>query len=332
MSKYGVLNAVNLTTGQLIWSQQVGTPGVGAIATPALSGTDLVVSTDSTPNAQKSDGGAATGIGVFDFDAITGHLRWNFADPAGGDASPAIVGPTNERVVVFADFAGNIDLLSMRNGSLLYQTQTGSYIVASPAEADGNIFEVSGNGFLYDLAPGGENITAPTTSVTSPANGSDVTNPDGSLTVTGNASATAGVDSVDVLIRAGAGKWWDGSTGTWTDGSYSNVATLASPGGSSTTWSTSFPAPAEGGAYEVFASAVSDNVADVSAGLSPPTASRSSFSVEPSTTEPILRGWSGTSGSWHRGHPKRRRVLSEREGIRNLRWYQDRGHHGHLVR
>jgi outer membrane protein assembly factor BamB len=294
-TKYGILSAIDLSTGTLIWSYllgtQVGTDGV-AIATPALSGTDLVVGTHTN--------------GIFDFNAITGKVRWHYADTAGMDASPAIVGPTGRRVVVFGDFAGTFNVLSLRNGTPSYQYQTGGYFVASAAETDGNLIEASGNGFLYDFEPGGSNAAAPETSVTSPGNFASVTNPDGNLAVSGSASAATAISAVNVAIKSSTGTWWDGATGKWGAAPYPNAAALSDPGGTTTTWTASFPVPAGGGTYKAFTSAVTEEVADVSAGLSAPTPARSTFNVDPSSDEPTLTvasqwvapgGQMGVSGS-----------------------------------
>ena len=270
-SKYGVLNAIDLTTGALLWSKQIPAE---SITTPAVSGSSIVVGTETD--------------GVFDYSAKTGFQRWHFSDPVGMDASAAIIGPAGQKVVAIGDYAGDIDVLSLRNGALLYQHRTGGYIVASPAEAEGNLFEAAGDGFLYDFTPGGSNVAAPTTAVTVPADSSTVANPGGNLTITGTSSASAGVDAVTVAVQSKAGMWWDSANSHWTAGPYPNLATLASPGAATSGWSLPFPVPAGGGGYEVFASAVSDGVADVSAGVSAPTAARSTFSVQPSPTEPQL--------------------------------------------
>jgi outer membrane protein assembly factor BamB len=171
---------------------------------------------------------------------------------------------------------------------LLYQLPTGSYIVGSPAETDGNLVAVSGDGFLYDLTPGGGAGVTPSTAVTSPANSSTVPNPGGNLTVSGTAAAPGGLSAVEVDVQRSDGSWWDGATATWTAGPYPNAATLAHRGGTTSTWTMTFPAAASGDTYEAFAGAVSGGVADNSVGLSSPTAARSSFTVSPATTAPTL--------------------------------------------
>ena len=270
-SKYGTLDAIDLTKGTLIWTYQMDSK---SITTPALSGTDLVVGSETD--------------GVFEFNAVTGALIWHFADPAGMDASPAIVGPTGQSVVVLGDYAGAIDVISLASGSLLYQYQSGGFFVASPADANGNLILASGNGYLYDLAPGGSNAAPPTTAVTSPANSASVPNPNGNLTVAGSAAAATGVTAVNVAIESSSRAWWSGATDTWVAGPYPNAASLAAPGNTSTTWTTSFPVPASGGNYTVFASAVTGTLADDSAGLSRTAAARSTFTVQASTSEPVL--------------------------------------------
>ncbi|MBO0730616.1 MAG: PQQ-binding-like beta-propeller repeat protein [Acidimicrobiaceae bacterium] len=276
-SKFGVMYALDLTTGALIWSFNVGSP---SLSTAALSGTNLVFGTETD--------------GVFDVNAVTGKLIWHHQDSAGIDSAPAVVGPGGHRVVAFGDYSGAIDVLSLADGSVLYSHLTGGYIVASPAETDGNLLEASGDGFLYDLAPGGGNVTPPSTAVTSPADGASVANPDGRLTITGSASAAAGVGAVTVSVQRSDGLWWDAATGTWTAAPFPNRADLSAPGSSSTKWSRTFPVPTSGDTYQVLASAVSHGIADTSIGSSPPTPARVSFHVQASTSAPELT----TKGPW----------------------------------
>ena len=235
-NKYGIMYALNLSTGTEIWEYnfgaQTGLVPSGSLDTPALSGTDLVF----------GDAG-----GVWDLNAVTGAKKWYHSNGKYGevDGAPAIIGPPGQQVVVYVDLPGSVGVLSLADGSLLYSYQTGSFSVGSPAETDHNIIEVSGNGFIYDFAPGGSNVAAPSTAVTAPADQSTVPNPNGSLAVSGSASATTPIDAVKVSIqRNGAGgAWWDGATSTWVTSPFPNRAGLTSRGSNSTNWKTSFPFP-----------------------------------------------------------------------------------------
>ena len=276
-NKYGIMYALDLTTGQEMWEYnfgaQTGLEPTGSLDTAALSGTNLVF--------------GDTG-GVWDLDAVTGTKLWYHSNGQYGevDGAPAIIGPPGHRVVVASDLTGSVVVLSLADGSQLYSFQTDAFSVGSPAETDGNIIDVSGNGFVYDFAPGAGSVTAPTTSVSSPADQTVVPNPNGPVTVSGRATATTPISGVTVGIqRDGAGgSWWDGASASWVASPYPNGAQLAAPDTTSTTWNTTFPTPPAGGTYEVFASAVSDGVADASIGLSAATQARSTFTVSPSST------------------------------------------------
>ena len=79
----------------------------------------------------------------------------------------------------------------------------------------------SSDGFLYDfVVNGGNGPTAPTTSISSPGQYANVTNPNGFLTVHGNATASGTVYEVEVAIQSGGptGPWWDAINQTWSFG------------------------------------------------------------------------------------------------------------------
>ena len=156
-------------------------------------------------------------------------------------------GPVRQAGRRFGDYAGDIDTLSLASGALLDQYQTAGYIVASPAETDGNLLIDSTDGFLYDLTPGGGTVAHPSTTISSPSSSHSIANPNGNLTISGSASAGATISSVNVLIQGGGGTWWDSATSSWVAAPYPNRATLGSPGATSTTWQTSMPVPAAGG-------------------------------------------------------------------------------------
>ncbi len=276
-NKHGIMYALDLTTGAEIWEYnfgaQTGLSPTGSLATAALSGTNLVF--------------GDTG-GVWDLDAVNGTKLWYHSNGpfAEVDGAPAIIGPNGKQVVVASDLTGSMIVLSLAKGSQLYTYQTGAFSVGSPAETDGNIVDISGNGFVYDLAPGAGTGAAPTTAVSAPANQATIANPNGPVTVSGRATAAGPIGAVTVSIqRDGAGgTWWDGVSGSWVASAYPNQAQLNTPGSTSTSWTATFPVPPAGGTFEVFASAVTDGVADPSIGLSAPTAARSSFTVSPSST------------------------------------------------
>ncbi len=275
-TKYGDAYALDLTTGALIWQYDFGSP---SISTAALSGTNLVF----------GDSG-----GAIDLNAVTGALIWQSSVDSNvlTDGAPAIVGPSGSQIVAFDDLDGTFHVLSLATGSQLYSYQTGNYASASTAETDGNLLIAGADGFLYDFAPGGGNPPAPTTSVTSPADSSSVANPStSSLAISGTASSSSTIGAVNVAIQqdGGAGMWWDSVSSSWVPEPYPNSATLTTPDTETTGWSTTVPTTAAGGALTVFASAVNTTgVADISSEQSPPTPSRSSFTVKPKASAPVI--------------------------------------------
>lgn len=245
-SKLGIMYAVDLTTGALIWQtnfNKLAGAKEGGRSTAALDGNNLVFGYSG---------------GLFDLNAITGTVIWQYKDPTSTEAlsSPAIAGPPGSEVVAVGEIAGGVDVVSLATGAQLYRYQTGGYITASPAVTGGEIIIASADGFLYNFAVGGgSEATVPEATVTSPADSSSVANPGGNLTVSGTATDGIAVANVVVAIQSGGanGLWWDAATSSWSSGPVSNLATLTSPGATATTWSFSYPIPPGGGTYQVTA-------------------------------------------------------------------------------
>jgi len=279
-SKSGIMYALDMTTGSLIWQYNFGANSgakpSGSFSTAALSGTDLVF----------GDGG-----GVYDLNAVTGALQWRYSDDAETDSSPAIVGPAGSQIVAFGSVNGGFYVLSLASGALLYQYQTGQAIAASPCETDGNLIVSSADGYVYDFELAGGNDDPPTTAVVSPADSSTVANPNGNLTIRGSATSSSKITKVSVAIQEGGstGRWWDSATGSWTVAPYPNPAVLTAPGTSRSNWSLTVPVGTGGNLLEAMASAVNaSGIADRSAEEGTPAASRSTFTVLPSASAPKL--------------------------------------------
>jgi outer membrane protein assembly factor BamB len=271
--KDGYEYALDLTTGAMIWDFdfRAATDGqaIETKSTPALVGNQMIFG--------ETDG-------VYDLNATTGAVNWRYVN-GGGEVLSAIciVGPSGEQVIAVASLNGTIDVLDLATGAVLYSYQTGGFSTSSVADTDGNLLASSSNGFLYDIAAGGGNTGAPTTTVTSPTSGTTLTYPTGgNLTITGTASG-APIAGVNVAIQSGgsSGTWWNATSGTWTTGYDDNPATVASPGSSSTTWSLTIPVPPSGGVYRVEASAAGTNgLADITADSSSLEPSQSDFTVK----------------------------------------------------
>ncbi len=284
--KDGYVFALDLTTGALIWDFNFGaafnaTPEYSR-ATAAVAGDDVIF------------GGT---MGVACLNATTGAVVWQNQINPGGEvlSDSAVVGPAGQQVVAVTDLGGDLSVLDLATGHVLYTYPMGGFSVASVSDVDGNLLANSSAGYLYDFAVGGANAGAPTTAVTSPAPGTTVANPNGSLTISGTASGGP-LAGVDVAVQEGGstGTWWNAAAGTFTPGYANNPATLASPGAVSSTWSIRVPIPSGGGTYSVQAAAVgSDGLTDTAADAASPNAAHEAFNVSFLKSSPHLTATNG---------------------------------------
>lgn len=275
-NKAGIMYALDLTTGAQIWAVTFHSnsgPGDEGRSTAALDGTNLVFGYSE---------------GMFDLNAVTGAVVWQFKDASATEAlsSPAIAGASGQEIVAVGEIGGSLDVVSLASGTQLYHYKTGGYITASPAVSNGNLLVASSDGFLYDFAAGGGNDAGlPSTVVSSPADGSAVSNPNGFLTLSGSAADPTSVIRVEVGIQASGsnGPWWDAVTASWSPGPINNSATLGTPGAPSTAWSISFPVPKAGGTFHITANAAA------SSGQSDILGGHSGFAVLFSTKGPHIK-------------------------------------------
>jgi outer membrane protein assembly factor BamB len=275
-SKYGVLYALDLTTGKRIWQfnfNQQAKVDKGGRSSAALYKTTLVY-------------GLVNGVEAVN--AVTGKLLWHYISPSGQEvlSSPAIAGPPGNEIVAFGDASGLFTVLRLSDGKALYSYQTGNFITASPAIIDGNILIDSSDGFLYDFAIGGSAAAALTTTIASPANGSKVPNPGSTVTIAGTANGTggAGVSAVQLSVQRGGptGPWFNATTGTWANGAVNNVVPVSSPGSATSAWSFTLPVLGSGSSYTVVANAVGTG------GQADRTGAQAAFAVQPSSANPQL--------------------------------------------
>lgn len=275
VSKHGDVFALDLTTGQEIWSYSFGS-AVGSAetgrSTPALTGSNLVFGREG---------------GVVDLDAVSGTPRWVYTDPHGTEvlSSVAVAGPERRQVVLCADLGGFVHALALSSGKDLWNYKTGGYVVSSPAISGGDVLVASSDGFLYDMAAGGSNDEAnpPATSITFPAAGATLPNGHGPVTLSGTAHDEKGVGSVTVAVEAGAGgPYWDAATGTFSPAPVANQATVESKGSTTVHWRFTLPVPSYGGPYVAEATAYgTDGQPDVHG-------STRAFSVAASSAGPRL--------------------------------------------
>jgi outer membrane protein assembly factor BamB len=239
-----VVYALNLRTGALIWSFDFAAdqPSVTdpARSTAALLGRTLVL---------------GSGAGVYALDAVTGAKLWH-TGTVEVVSSPAIVGPSGSRIVVFGDRDGTIQALSFATGAVVWTYATGSNLYASPAVANGRIYLTAATGFVYAFAVGGPAGGVPDTTISAPTPGSVLPNT-GSVSFSGTATDDVGVSQVLLGVKdRNTGRWWDPSTSSWTTSFAQFTATLSAPGAASTSWSRSMSVPASGGLYLLQAEAV----------------------------------------------------------------------------
>ena len=137
--KDGVEYALDLVTGQSIWSFTLG-PGSAsalAISTAALAGNTLVTAYAGT---------------MFALNATTGALIWQ-ATPGGVFlASPAVSGAAGDQALFAGNTNGHEYGLSLADGTVLFNATAASEIQGSTAVASGTLYFASG-GTLYAYAP-----------------------------------------------------------------------------------------------------------------------------------------------------------------------------------
>jgi len=251
-TKYGVLYAVDLTTGAFIWeydfNKALGLTG-GGRSSAALDGSTLVY-------------GMVDGVEAVD--AKSGNLLWHYVDPANLEvlSSPAIVGPPGDKIVVLGDTAGIFHALRLSDGTDLYDFKALDYFSSSPAVVKDHVLIDSADGFLYDFAIGGGKSGSPSTVIVSPANGKSVPNPSGgTLKVEGSAADAAGLATVSVSVQAGGpnGPWWDAATKSWASGPVDNFVPVARPKAMQSDWHFAFPVPSSGSTYRLIANAYDVN-------------------------------------------------------------------------
>jgi outer membrane protein assembly factor BamB len=134
--KDGVVYALDLTTGSVLWTFTAGSPGLTASA-GALAGNTLVIGSIN---------------GVYGLNATTGAMLWHSLSGI-VVAAPAISGPAGRKVAFIGGTKGNLFGLSVATGAKLWTspgTSAGYY--ASPAVSRGRVFDVDLSGKLTSYA------------------------------------------------------------------------------------------------------------------------------------------------------------------------------------
>jgi outer membrane protein assembly factor BamB len=133
--------AFDLTTGKLVWQHALTTTRAADVAGSALVGNTVYVDSVS---------------GVYALNATTGAQVWHVLAPTRFYASPAVVGPPGQQVLVTANLTGHLYALNLANGKTLYIHEADSAgIWSSPAVSQNTIYITGKDGQLLTFSPSG---------------------------------------------------------------------------------------------------------------------------------------------------------------------------------
>jgi outer membrane protein assembly factor BamB len=133
VGKDGIQYALNLQTGAVIWTYTL--PRVSGIQANPESVGDLLGDTLYQTYADYA----------FALNASTGALLWRTTTPMGLIlGSPAISGASRDHVLFIGDLSGGVWGFSTSTGHLVWSTNVGASVVASPAVSDGKLFVADG--------------------------------------------------------------------------------------------------------------------------------------------------------------------------------------------
>ncbi|MCU1427901.1 MAG: WD40-like repeat protein [Actinomycetia bacterium] len=266
--KDNIVYALNLRTGAQVWQFRIrdDSPKVegAARSTAVLDGRTLYV---------------GYGAGLYALDAVTGAKVWRSQDAGTTTAeiitAPAETGPAGSAVLLAGDAAGRFNAFRASTGARVWSYLTGNTIYGSAALYNGTAYVTSADGYLYAFRVGGAAGGSPNTAIASPVDNSKVPNPNGNLTIAGNATASHPLANVKVALKdVNQRRWWNAATHVWTKTFTENDATLATPGATTSNWSWTYAVPFDGGRYVVQATAVDNS------GLRDPVPGASHFSIE----------------------------------------------------
>jgi outer membrane protein assembly factor BamB len=131
--------AFDLTTGTLIWKHALVKGTAGDVSGTALEGNTVYLGSDT---------------GIYALNATTGAAVWHVITNRAFYASPAIVGPAGQQVLITANITGHIFALDLATGKTLWtQTADSAGIWSSPAISQGTIYITGKDGVLHSFAP-----------------------------------------------------------------------------------------------------------------------------------------------------------------------------------
>ena len=137
--KNKITYAFNLTTGALIWKHGLVKGTRGDVSGTALVGNTIYLGSDT---------------GVYALNATTGATVWHVITNRTFYASPAIVGPPGEQVLITANITGHIFALDLATGKTLWtQTADSAGIWSSPTVSQKTIYITGKDGRLLTFKP-----------------------------------------------------------------------------------------------------------------------------------------------------------------------------------
>jgi len=137
--KNKVTYAFDLTTGALIWKHALVRGTAGDVSGTALVGDTIYLGSDT---------------GVYALNATTGAQVWHVIPHRAFYASPAVVGPAGEQVLIIANITGHLYALDLATGKTLWtQDADGAGIWSSPAVSQGTIYITGKDGVLHCFVP-----------------------------------------------------------------------------------------------------------------------------------------------------------------------------------
>jgi len=134
LGKDKVVYAFDLTTGALIWQHALAVGTAGDVCGIALVGDDIYLCSDT---------------GVYALNATTGAQVWHVLSSRAFYASPAVVGPPGQQVLVTGNITGDVYVLNLATGNTLYIHEADSAgIWSSPAVSQNTIYITGKDGQL----------------------------------------------------------------------------------------------------------------------------------------------------------------------------------------
>ena len=96
--------------------------------------------------------------GVYALNATTGAQVWHVIPNRAFYASPAVIGPPGQQVLITASISGHLYALNLATGNTLWtQRANNAGIWSSPAVSQGTIYITRKDGQLMTFAPSGAN-------------------------------------------------------------------------------------------------------------------------------------------------------------------------------